>query len=55
MVLALLGVPGAMMDVLYLPGEPDVAEATTISFAVGVTGSVMAGWGASMLLVYPRR
>jgi hypothetical protein len=50
--LALLGVPPQMMEVLYLPGEPDVASADTISFAVGVTGSVMVGWGASMLYIY---
>ena len=50
--LALLGVPPELMEVLYLPGEPDVASATTLSFAVGVTGSVMVGWGASMLYVY---
>jgi hypothetical protein len=50
--LALLGVPPQLMEVLYLPGEPDVASATTVSFAIGVTGSVMIGWGASMLYVY---
>ena len=50
--LALLGVPPELMQVLYLPGEPDVASADTVSFAVGVTGSVMVGWGASMLYVY---
>lgn len=50
--LALLGVPPQLMEVLYLPGEPDVASATTVSFAIGVTGSVMVGWGASMLYVY---
>ena len=50
--LALAGVPPELMDVLYLPGEPDVASATTLSFAIGVTGSVMVGWGASMLYVY---
>jgi len=51
-VLALVGVPAELMDVLYLPGEPDVAQAATLSFAIGVTGSVMVGWGASMLYVY---
>lgn len=51
-VLALVGVPPQMMDVLYLPGEPDVATADTLSFAIGVTGSVMVGWGASMLYIY---
>jgi hypothetical protein len=51
-VLALVGVPSALMDVLYLPGEPDVASADTLSFAIGVTGSLMVGWGASMLYVY---
>ena len=51
-VLALVGVPAVLMDVLYLPGEPDVASADTLSFAIGVTGSVMVGWGASMLFVY---
>jgi hypothetical protein len=51
-VLALVGVPAVLMDILYLPGEPDVATAATVSFAVGVTGSVMAGWGASMLIIY---
>jgi hypothetical protein len=51
-VLALVGVPPAMMDVLYLPGEPDVSTADTLSFAIGVTGSVMVGWGASMLFIY---
>ena len=50
--LALLGVPPELMQVLYLPGEPDVASADTVSFAVGVTGSVMVGWGASMLYIY---
>lgn len=50
--LALIGVPPELMEVLYLPGEPDVASATTVSFAIGVTGSVMVGWGASMLYVY---
>ena len=50
--LALIGVPPELMEVLYLPGEPDVARATTVSFAIGVTGSVMVGWGASMLYVY---
>ena len=51
-VLALGGVPRGLMDVLYLPGEPDVATADTISFAIGITGSVMVGWGASMLYIY---
>ena len=51
-VLALLGVPPQLMELLYLPGEPDVASADTISFAVGVSGSVMIGWGASMLFIY---
>jgi hypothetical protein len=50
--LALIGVPTALMDVLYLPDEPDVARADTLSFAIGVTGSVMVGWGASLLYVY---
>ncbi len=50
--LALVGVPAALMDVLYLPDAPDVARADTLSFAIGVTGSVMVGWGASMLYVY---
>jgi len=51
-VLALMGVPGAVMDVLYLPGEPDISSADTISFAIGVAGAVMVGWGASMLYIY---
>ena len=51
-VLALLGVPPELMEVLYLPGEPDVASADTVSFAIGVTGSVMVGWGSSMLYIY---
>lgn len=51
-VLALVGVPPELMEVLYLPGEPDVASADTVSFAVGVSGSVMVGWGASMLYIY---
>ncbi len=51
-VLALVGVPDTLMDVLYLPAEPDVATADTISFAIGVSGSVMVGWGASMVYVY---
>jgi tetrahydromethanopterin S-methyltransferase subunit D len=50
--LALVGVPPELMEVLYLPGEPDVASADTISFTVGVTGAVMVGWGASMLYIY---
>jgi hypothetical protein len=50
--LALVGVPPGLMEVLYLPGEPDVASADTISFAVGVSGAVMVGWGASMLYIY---
>ena len=50
--LALLGVPPQLMEVLYLPGEPDVAEARTLSFAIGVSGAVMVGWGVSMLFVY---
>ncbi len=50
--LALMGVPGAVMDALYLPGEPDVSSADTISFAIGVAGAVMVGWGASMLHIY---
>ena len=50
--LALAGVPAELMDVLYLPGEPDVATAGTVSFAIGVTGAVMVGWGASMLYLY---
>lgn len=53
--LALLALFGSMtwlMEVLYLPGEPDVADARTLSFAIGVSGAVMVGWGVSMLLVY---
>jgi len=50
--LALLGVPPGLMEVLYLPGEPDVAAADTISFAIGVSGAVMVGWGTSMLYIY---
>ena len=51
-VLALLGVPSQLMDFLYLPGQPDVASADTVSFAVGVAGAVMVGWGTSMLYIY---
>jgi hypothetical protein len=51
-VLALVGVPPQLMDLLYLPGEPDVASADTVSFAGGVSGSVMVGWGTSMLFIY---
>ena len=51
-VLALAGVPASLMDVLYLPGEPDVAQADTVSFAIGVSGAVMVGWGVSMIYVY---
>jgi hypothetical protein len=50
--LALFGSMSWLMGVLYLPGEPDVAEARTLSFAIGVSGAVMVGWGVSMLLVY---
>lgn len=50
--LSLVGVPAVLMDVLYLPGEPDVTTADTLSFAIGVTGAVMVGWGVSMLYVY---
>lgn len=50
--LALFGSMSWLMGVLYLPGEPDVSEARTLSFAIGVSGAVMVGWGASMLLVY---
>lgn len=50
--LALFGSMSWLMEVLYLPGEPDVAEARTLSFAIGVSGAVMVGWGVSMLLVY---
>ncbi len=51
-VLALLGVPPELMEVLYLPGAPDVASADTVSFAVGVSGAVLVGWGTSMLFIY---
>lgn len=51
-VLALLGVPPELMEVLYLPGEPDVASAATVSFAIGVSGAVMVAWGTSMLYIY---
>lgn len=51
-VLALMGVPDTVMDVLYLPGEPDISAADTISLAIGVAGAVMVGWGASMLYIY---
>jgi hypothetical protein len=51
-VLGLVGVPAALMDALYLPAEPDVAQADTISFAIGVSGAVMVGWGVSMIYVY---
>ena len=47
-----MGVPATMMEVLYLPAEPDVAQADTISFAIGVTGAVMVGWGVSLLYIY---
>jgi hypothetical protein len=50
--LALLGVPPELMEILYLPGEPDVASADTVSFAIGVSGAVMVGWGTSMLFLY---
>jgi len=51
-VLALVGVPAVLMEVLYLPGEPDIATADTLSFAIGVTGAVLVGWGASLLYIY---
>jgi hypothetical protein len=50
--LALAGVPPVLMELLYLPGEPDVASADTLSFAIGVTGAVMLGWGGSLLYIY---
>jgi hypothetical protein len=50
--LALFGSMRWLMEVLYLPGEPDVAAARTLSFAIGVSGAVMIGWGVSMLLVF---
>lgn len=51
---ALTTIPTALFDIIYYPGEPDVTSAQTLSFALGVSGAVIAGWGATMAFIFWR-
>jgi hypothetical protein len=41
----------AMFDLVYLPGELEAPAGEVASFAMGVTGAVMVGWAATMLIL----
>ena len=41
----------AILEVLYLPGALAASAGEGATFAIGVMGAVMAGWGATMLIV----
>ncbi len=49
------GILDAMFDLVYLPGELQAPAGEVASFAIGVTGAVMVGWAAMMLILLGSR
>lgn len=45
------GTHDAIFELVYLPGELDAPAGEVASFAIGVAGAVMAGWGTMMLIL----
>jgi len=49
------GVHDAIFDLVYLPGELQAPAGEVASFAIGVTGAVMVGWAAMILILLAGR
>jgi hypothetical protein len=49
------GILDSIFDLLFMPGEMDVPAGNAGSFAMGVTGAVLAGWATTMLVMLSSR
>jgi hypothetical protein len=47
-------IQAGLFELLYFPGHPDLTAADTLSFALGVAGGVMTGWGVMLLGLFGR-
>ena len=46
-----IGIHNTIFDLVFLPGEMDAPAGDAGSFAMGVTGAVLVGWAATMLVL----
>ena len=52
---AAIGIHNTVFDLVFLPGEMDAPAGDAGSFAMGVTGAVLVGWAAMMLVLLTSR
>jgi len=50
-----IGIHNTIFDLVLLPGEMDAPAGDAGSFAMGVTGAVLVGWAAMMLVLLTSR
>jgi len=50
-----IGIHNTIFDLVFLPGEMDAPAGDAGSFAMGVTGAVLVGWAAMMLVLLTSR
>ena len=50
-----IGIHSTIFDLVFLPGEMDAPAGDAGSFAMGVTGAVLVGWAAMMLVLLTSR
>lgn len=50
-----IGIHNTIFDLVFLPGEMDAPAGDAGSFAMGVTGAVLVGWAAMMIVLLTSR
>ena len=50
-----IGIHNTIFDLVFLPGEMDAPAGDAGSFAMGVTGAVLVGWAATMIVLLTSR
>jgi hypothetical protein len=50
-----IGIHNTIFDLVFLPGEMNAPAGDAGSFAIGVTGAVLVGWAAMMLVLLSSR
>lgn len=50
-----IGIHNTIFDLVFLPGEMDAPAGDSGSFAMGVTGAVLVGWAAMMIVLLTSR